>query len=105
MTRCTALLRTLKKPDLAEDCGYSKETIQYLEWTGFTLSFLLFAFRCTLDNNSSSIYGTAIAVCYNLFIFTIAVSNEDRINNLTTMAIIQQIFIVEPVWFFGVFFF
>ena len=90
----------LQNPDLAKDCGYSKKTIQYLEWTGFILSFILFAFRCKLGISfigtglTTFFFGTATIFCYNLIIFTIAVSNEDRINNLTTMAIIQQIFIV-----------
>ena len=86
------LMSVKLNPDFAKDCGYSKETIQYLEWTGFLLSFILFAFHCKLENRSD-FYGTAITVCSNLIIFTIAVSNADRINNLTTMAIIQHIFI------------
>ena len=86
---CLLLLQNMAKPDSAKDCGYSKKTIQYLEWTGFILSFILFTFRCKLGTNVF-FYGTA-TFSYNLVIFTIAVSNENRINNFTTMAIIQQI--------------
>ena len=89
---CDSLIKDWEKPDLAKDCGYSKRTIQYLEWTGFILSFILFVFSCKLGN--AFFYGTATTFCFHLIVFTIAVSNEDRINNLTTMAIIQQIFVV-----------
>ena len=96
---CDSLLQklifNLENPDLAKDCGYSKKTIQYLEWTGFLFSFILFIFRCKLGISVNAFfYSSATTFCYNLIIFTIAVSNENRINNLTTMSIIQRIFIV-----------
>ena len=94
ITRCKLWMGTLVNPDLAKDYGFSKETIQYLEWTGFLISLILFTFRCTLEYQYRfGFNGLAITVCCNLIIFTVAVSHENRINNLTKTAIIQRMFI------------